>query len=92
MPTNPPRSVADSPDRAIVTHYSQVIEHRLHSNETRVWGDSAYRGQGKKLRQAAPNALDFTNKKGRRNAPLTDRQEARTGPNREFARPSSIHF
>ena len=52
-----------------------MIEKLLHGNETRVWGDSAYREQDEKLKEAAPNAQDFTNEKGRRNAPLTDRQK-----------------
>ena len=57
------------------THDSQVLEHLLHGNETRVWGDSAYTGQSETIREVAPNAQDFTNEKGRRNAPLTDRQK-----------------
>ena len=57
------------------THDSQVIEYLLHGNETRVWGDSAYAGQGEKIKMAAPNAQDFTHEKGRRNAPLTERQK-----------------
>ena len=57
------------------THDGQVIEHLLHGNETRVWGDSAYTGQGERIKTVAPNAQDFTNEKGRRNAPLTDRQK-----------------
>lgn len=58
------------------THDSQVIDHLLHGNETRVWGDSAYAGQSKKIKAKAPNALDFTNKKGHRHAPLTEKQKA----------------
>ena len=57
------------------THDSQVIEQLLHGNETRVWGDSAYAGQRETINAAAPRAQDFTNEKGRRNAPLTDRQK-----------------
>ena len=57
------------------THDSQVLEHLLHGHETRVWGDSAYAGQGEKIKSTAPRAQDFTNEKGRRNAPLTDRQK-----------------
>ena len=59
------------------THDSQAIEHLLHGDETRVWGDSAYTGQGEKIKAKAPKALDFTNEKGRRNAPLTERQKAK---------------
>jgi Transposase and inactivated derivatives, IS5 family len=58
------------------THDSQAIEHLLHGNETRVWGDSAYSGQTEKIKSKAPKALDFTNEKGRRHAPLTESQKA----------------
>ena len=59
------------------THDSQVLEHLLHGKETRLWGDSAYAGQGEKIKAKAPKAQDFTNEKGRRNAPLTDKQKAK---------------
>ena len=59
------------------THDSQVIDHLLHGKETRVWGDAAYRGQGEKIKAKAPQAQDFTHERGRRNAPLTDRQKAK---------------
>ncbi len=45
------------------THDSQVLEDLLHGDETRLWGDSAYSGQKETLREHAPNAKDFTNKK-----------------------------
>jgi len=32
----------------------------LHGDETRVWGDQAYRGQGRVLEECAPQAQDFT--------------------------------
>jgi IS5 family transposase len=59
------------------THDSQVTEHLLRGNETRVWGDSAYSRQGEKIKSKAPHAQDFTNEKGYRNAPLTDEQKAK---------------
>ena len=58
-------------------HDSQVLGDLLHGEETRVWGDSAYRGQAEVLAEAAPNALDFTNEKGYRNHPLSDAQKAK---------------
>lgn len=58
------------------THDSQVIAHLLHGKETKLWGDSAYSGQGDKIKAKAPRAKDYTNEKGRRNAPLTDEQKA----------------
>lgn len=53
-------------------HDSQVLADLLHGEETRVWGDSAYSGQGDVLAEHAPQAQDFTHAKGRRNAPLTE--------------------
>lgn len=53
-------------------HDSQLIEDLLHGKETRVWGDSAYRGQREAIRARAPRAQDFTNKKAYRNRPLSD--------------------
>jgi IS5 family transposase len=58
-------------------HDSQVLGDLLHGDETRVWGDSAYAGQGDALAVAAPNASDFTNEKGRRNRPLSEEQKAK---------------
>lgn len=53
-------------------HDSRVLEDLLHGEETRVWGDSAYAGQQQVLNEHAPNAKDFTNKKGCRNRPLSE--------------------
>lgn len=53
-------------------HDSQLLGDLLHGEETRVWGDSAYSGQGDVIHEHAPNAKDFTNKKGARNRPLSD--------------------
>jgi transposase, IS5 family len=58
-------------------HDSQVLPDLLHGEETRVWGDSAYTGQGDVIREHAPKAQDFTNKKGCRNRPLSDEDAAR---------------
>ncbi len=43
-------------------HDSQMLEDLLHGDETRIWGDSAYAGQGDTIRKRAPKAKDFTNK------------------------------
>lgn len=61
-------------------HDSQVLADLLHGDETRVWGDSAYTGQTDVIAEHAPKAQDFTHKKGRRNAPLTedDKRKNRT--------------
>lgn len=53
-------------------HDSAVIEDLLHGDETRVWGDSAYTGQTERIKKVAPNARDFTQKKGSRYRKLTD--------------------
>ena len=58
-------------------HDSQLLGDLLHGEETRVWGDSAYTGQRDVIRQHAPNAKDFTNKKGSRFHPLTEEQRAK---------------
>jgi IS5 family transposase len=39
---------------------SRVLPDLLHGDETRVWGDQAYRGQGSVLEECAPLAQDFT--------------------------------
>jgi len=41
---------------------SQVLPDLLHGDETRVYGDQAYRGQTELVRQHAPQAKDFTNR------------------------------
>jgi IS5 family transposase len=55
-------------------HDSQELPNLLHGNETRLYGDSAYRGekQRERLKEIAPKAKDFTNKRAYRNRPLTD--------------------
>jgi len=52
-------------------HDSQLLGDLLHGDETCVWGDSAYAGQGETIREHAPNAKNFTNQKGCRNRPLS---------------------
>ena len=61
-------------------HDSRLLPDLLHGGETRVWGDSAYAGQGDVIREYAPKARDFTQKKGSRHKALTDaeREKNRT--------------
>jgi IS5 family transposase len=40
----------------------KVLGELLHGNETRVYGDQAYKSQRKVIRAVAPNAKDFTNR------------------------------
>lgn len=55
-------------------HDRHEVPNLLHGNETRFYGDSAYRGkdQRERLKEIAPKAKDFTNKRAYRNAPLTE--------------------
>ena len=46
-------------------HDAKVLGELLHGEETRVYGDQAYRGQRAVIRQHAPNAQDFTNRRYR---------------------------
>lgn len=55
-------------------HDSQVMEDNLHGNEARVYGDSAYRNQEKKIH--AIGAKDFTQKRAYRNKPLSQEDKA----------------
>lgn len=54
-----------------------VLPDLLHGNETRVWGDQAYRGQRAVIRQQAPNARDFTNRRYRHRGVVDEVQKAR---------------
>ena len=46
-------------------HDANVLGQLLHGDETRVYGDQAYRGQKATIRQHAPCARDFTNRRYR---------------------------
>ena len=50
-------------------HDSQQLGNLLRRGETRLYGDSAYRGQQVALKAKAPKAKDFTNKPAYRNTP-----------------------
>jgi IS5 family transposase len=56
-------------------HDSQQLGNLVHGNETRLYGDSAYRGQKEALKEHAPRAKDFTNKRAYRNKPLSERDK-----------------
>ena len=58
-------------------HDSTEIPNLLHGEEIRVYGDSAYTGKKQTIQAVAPNAKDFTNQRGRRNHPLTDKEKLR---------------
>lgn len=46
-------------------HDATILPDLLHGEETRVWGDQAYQGQGAVIAEHAPEALDFTNRRCR---------------------------
>ena len=59
-------------------HDSHEVANLLHGDETRLYGDSAYRGekQRERLNELAPNARDFTNKRAYKNRPLSEADKA----------------
>ena len=54
-----------------------ALQDLLHGEETQVWNDSAYAGQEQTIKQCAPNARDFTKKKGNRHVQLSEDDKAR---------------
>lgn len=58
-------------------HDSQVLPELLHGQETRVWGDSAYSGQREVIRQHAPHAKSFIQRKAHRHRPLSEAERDR---------------
>jgi len=57
-------------------HDSQLLGDLLHGDEAHLWDDSAYTGQRKLLYEKAPNAKDFTQKKGGRYHKLTEAEQS----------------
>ena len=56
---------------------SRILPDLLHGEETRVWGDQAYRGQLDVIRDRAPKAKDFTNRRYRHCGVVDEREKAR---------------
>ena len=56
---------------------SAVLPDLLHGNETRVWGDQAYRGQTEVIRAHAPKAKDFTNRRYRHRGVVDEAERAK---------------
>ena len=71
-------------------HDSQQLPNLLHGQETRLYGDSAYRNQKEMLKTIAPNARDFTNQRAYRNRPLTDADKL-TNRRKSSVRPKVEH-
>jgi len=59
-------------------HDSHELPNLLHGEETRLYGDSAYRGEKRRerLKDIAPKAKDFTNKRAYKNRPLSEADRA----------------
>lgn len=57
-------------------HDGHLLPDLLHGKETRVWGDSAYQGHRDLIVARAPNALDFTNRRGSSKRPLSEAQKS----------------
>ena len=49
-----------------------VLSDLLHGEETRVWGDGAYQGQTEVIRECAPRARDFTQRRCRYKGQIVD--------------------
>jgi transposase, IS5 family len=58
-------------------HDATVLPELLHGGETRVWGDQAYQGKTAVLREHAPNARDFTNRRCRHRGVVDAAEKAR---------------
>ncbi len=58
-------------------HDATVLPDLLHGEETRVWGDRAYQGQGDVIRKHAPRVKDFTNRRYRYRDAVDEAEKAR---------------
>jgi IS5 family transposase len=56
---------------------STVLPDLLNGKETRVWGDQAYRGQRAVIRQHAPKAQDFVNRRYRHRGVVDELERAK---------------
>jgi len=74
-------------------HDSQELPKLLHGQETRLYGDSAYRGkkQRARLKEIAPKAKDFTNKPAHRHRSLNQAEQQAIAGSLPYAPRSSIH-
>ena len=71
-------------------HDAKVLPELLHGCETRVWGDQAYRSQREVIREHAPNALDFTNRRYR-HCGVVDENERRKNRRKSSVRSKVEH-
>jgi transposase, IS5 family len=69
---------------------SEVLPDLLHGDETRVWGDQAYRGQTNVIKEHAPEAQDFTNRRYRYRG-VVDEEERRKNRTKSSVRSRVEH-
>ena len=69
---------------------SEVLADLLHGEETRVWGDQAYRGQTGVINEHASEALDFTNRRYRHGG-VVDHEERRKNRTKSRVRSKVEH-
>ena len=58
-------------------HDATCLPDLLHGEERKVWGDSAYQGQGEVIKHCAPDAQDMTNRRYRRKGVVDEVQRAK---------------
>ena len=63
----------------------------LHGQETRVWGDQAYRGQRAVIREQAPAAKDLTNRRYRHRGVVDETEPAKKPHQVEGPRQGRAH-
>jgi IS5 family transposase len=56
---------------------STVLPDLLHGEETRVWGDQAYRGQSHVIKECAPGAQDHTHRRYRYKNGIDEQERAK---------------
>jgi IS5 family transposase len=56
---------------------SRVLPDLLHGEETRVWGDQAYRGQTEVIQECAPGAQDHTHRRYRYKNGIDEEERAK---------------
>ncbi len=71
-------------------HDAKMLPELLHGDETRVWGDQAYRGQRDVIRTHAPKALDFTSRRYRHRG-VVDQVERRKNRTKSGVRAKVEH-
>ena len=69
---------------------SRILPELLHGKETRVWGVQAYRGQRAVIRQHAPKAQDFTNRRYRHRGVVDEVERAKNRTKSKVRAGSSI--